>query len=34
MVVAAGKNGFVEGKIRGNIDMAFVGENALSMLPI
>ena len=34
MVMAAGQNGFAEGKIRGNVDMTLVGENALSMLPV
>ena len=34
MVVAAGQNGFVEGKIGENVDVALVGENALCMLPI
>ena len=32
MVMAAGKNSLAEEKIKGNIDMTFIGENALSML--
>ena len=34
MVMAAGENSFAEGKIRRNIDTTFIGENALSILPI
>ena len=34
MVVAVGRNVFSEGKIGGNIDMAFISEDVLSMLPI
>ena len=34
MVMAVDQNGFVEEIIRGNIDTALVGENALCVLPI
>ena len=34
MVMAVDQNGFVEEIIRGNIDIALVGENALCVLPI
>ena len=34
MVVATGENGLPKGGIRGNVDMAFVGEDPFSILPV
>ena len=34
MVVALGEDGFLKGGIGGHIDIAFVGKDPLSMLPV
>ena len=34
MVMATGKDGLLEGGIGGDVDMAFVGEDPFSILPV